>query len=176
MVYWFLIVCVLAGLVAFYLRSSARRSRYERLCALFGVDSSEWRLLGSDLGGSEDKLFLRGDGLVGVPDALFASRDGSRVLVGEAKVRHFKARRGRPRVRPYERFQVQLYMGLAARRYRCQVQSIIRYGDGFLVPVDADPEEYRYLLTLRAPFRRATRKMSSRSVHSPSASGALPHR
>lgn len=149
-----LIVVAVAVLAITALFRDRALSRSERLCRLFNLDPDKYELLGSDLGGGSDKIFLRGYGLSGVSDAVFRRRSDGHIIVGEAK-----SRRYRGAVTRYERFQVTLYIGLAERKYRTHVSAVMRYGCGTTVPVLADSDLFRELLALLPEYRRVSREL-----------------
>jgi hypothetical protein len=149
-----LVIVIVLVLVALAYASRKKTSREERLCTLFGLESDNHELLGSDLGGAKDKIFLRGDGVVGVPDALFRRREDRSIVVGEAKKRRFNGN-----VTDYERFQVVLYLGLAQRKFRQQASAVLRYGCGTCVPIEPDPECYRWLISTIPAYRKVAREI-----------------
>jgi hypothetical protein len=130
-----------------------RRSRSERLCRLFKLDPDEYELVGSDLGGSKKKIFLRADGIVGVPDAVFRHRSDKSIVVGEAKRRRYRGA-----LTDYERYQATLYLGLAHRKYRADVRGVMRYGCGRTFEVEPDALLYRELVARVPEYRRVARK------------------
>lgn len=144
-----LLIVVLLVALALWVRFSRVRSRDETFCELFGLDPGEYELVGSDLGGAKDKVFLRTPQLIGVPDAVFRHRRGLEIVIGEVKSRHYRGS-----ARKNERFQVTLYLGSAESVYRKPTRGILRYGCGTLVQVEYSPDLYSYLLSLLPTFRR----------------------
>ena len=129
-----------------------RRRRYSaRICRRWGLDPASVRVIASDLGRHRASWSLRADGLVGNPDALFRDRGNGRLIVGEAKSRHYKGS-----VTPYERYQVTLYLGMVERLYRRPAAAILLYGNGRRVPLDFDEDLYSRLLALIPRCRQAT--------------------
>ena len=106
-------------------------------------------LKGSDLSGGQDKLFLRGDGLVGVPDALFVHRDNAEIIIGEAKSRYHRGV-----ITDYERCQITLYMGVTGGNTGRRVRGLLRYGCGTVVPIAFDVDLYHQLFS-QVPACRA---------------------
>ena len=159
-----IVIVIVFVLVALLFRRRGKVSRSDRMCRLFGLDPSEYQLIGSDLGGGRDKLFLRGDGVVGAPDAVFRRRSDGEIVVGEAK-----SRRYRGSVSTYERYQVILYLGVSRRRYRRRVRGLIRYGCGTCVPLAFEETTYQNLIALIPEYRQVSRQIrrSSRSRSGP---------
>ena len=92
----------------------------------FGVSSVSFTLVSSDLGRSSSGRRLTAFGITGEADAVFISKSGQQVVVGEFKSRKFKGY-----VRPYELFQVMLYIGLAQHFFGASKASgVIAYADG----------------------------------------------
>ena len=149
-----LIIGTIALLVALLFRRRQKFSRSDRICGLFGLDPEEYQLVASDLGGGKDKIFIRNDGVVGVPDAIFRSLTDDSIIVGEAK-----SRRYRGSVSDYERYQVTLYLGASRRRFRNVSQGLIRYGCGTCVPIPFQEEAYWRLINLIPDYRRVARKI-----------------
>lgn len=111
--------------------------------ALFGLSPREWRVIGTDLGHHPNPVYLRAGPVHGAPDALFASRDGRRLIVGE-----LKSRRHRGHITDYERYQTTLYCGAALRQQKAvSVSALIRYADK-VVPLAYDNSLFRHLLDL----------------------------
>ena len=130
-----------------------RRRRYaERICRRWSLDPARVRVIASDLGRHRATWSMRADGLIGNPDVIFRDRNSRRLIVGEAKSRHFKGD-----VTPYERYQVTLYLGMAKRLYRMPATAIILFGNGRRVPVEFDPALYERLLTLLPDCRKDVR-------------------
>ena len=145
------ILCVYAAVLLYQKNAESRSSR---ICRLFDLDPQEYSLIGSDLGGSADKLFLRADGVVGAPDAIFRHNESGTIVVGEAKRRRYRGTTS-----DYELYQVVLYQGLAHRRYRTAVRGLLRYGCGRVVQIDPDGELYRNLIGLLPEYRRVAKSL-----------------
>lgn len=144
-----LFIVVLAGvLAALWGYSQWRRSVTLHVFRLFGLNTSEYELLGYDLGSRPKKVFLRADGLVGVPDAVFKHRADHHVLIGE-----FKSRAYRGHLTDYERYQMTLYQGVAQRRYRQRARGLFAFGCGRVVEHAFDPNTYAQLLPLANKLR-----------------------
>jgi len=148
-----LAILVVLGLV--YAQHFRSDSHGARICRLFDLDPVEYELVGTDLGGSRHKVYLKADGLVGVPDVVFRHRSTRAILIGEAKSRRFNGSVSR-----YEEYQVVLYMGLAWHRYRVPVSALIRYGCGQLVPLELDPDAYSSLVRLIPRYREAAKSLA----------------
>ena len=149
-----LTIVIVAIFVAAVLYGRGPSSRTERLCRLFNLDPSEYDLIGSDLGGSEDKVFFQADGIVGAPDAVFRRKADGTIVVGEAKRRSFRGA-----LTAYEHNQLTLYLGLAHRKYRTGVRGLMHYGCGSVVPVPPDGKLYRELLSLIPEYRRVSQRL-----------------
>ena len=118
----------------------------------FKLPRSEFEILGSDLPRLSNLPTIRliGDGLIGVPDIVFRSRDGSRIRIGERKG---YSSEGRPAWQyAAGNFQTILYMGLARQRWGAEVTGSILYYDGELVDVPWDASQYRWLVSLIPEF------------------------
>jgi len=124
------------------------------MCKLFELDADCFKLVGSDLGGSKNPLKLIEDGLIGVPDAVFRCIREERFVVGEAK-----SRRYRGYITPYERFQLTLYLGMAAKRFNMPVAGRLRYGCGTVVQINSDSATYQTLLDLLPRYRSLVREI-----------------
>jgi len=142
-----LLVVVAAGWRALHRPPAARA---EDLCRSFGLDPAGYRVLGADVGEFARPFGVRADGLIGRPDAVFLSRDGTEVIVGEVKSRHHRGR-----ITEYERYQMTLYLGAVRQRFRRHsVRGLLRFHD---VVVESRFEEstYQRLLSLIPDCRRA---------------------
>lgn len=148
-----LVIVLGVGLFWWLLRGD-NKSQSASLCDVFELPATEYTLIGTDLGGSENRVFLRADQVVGVPDAIFRGR-GS-IIIGEAKSRHYRGH-----LTDYENYQVQLYMGAASRTYRKPCRAKIRYGCGSVVPVEFDQSIYDRLLRLIPSCQDALGRMAS---------------
>jgi len=73
------------------------------------------------------------------------------IIVRKTKSRHYKGS-----LTPCQLYQVTLYLGMAARRYRQPARTILLFGDGRRVPVEFDPATYQHLLALFPDCRRDT--------------------
>lgn len=151
-----LVFGILIVAVVLWIRFARSRSRDLTLCEQFGLDPAEYELVGSDLGGSDDKVWLRTGQLIGVPDAVFRHRRGLEIVIGEVKSRYYRGA-----IKKYEHFQVVLYLGVAESVYRKPTRGVLKYGCGKLVPVEYSPDLYSYLLSLIPTFRRIQSKISS---------------
>ena len=129
-----------------------RRRHTERICRRWGLDPARVRVIASDLGRHRATWSMRADGLVGNPDAIFRDRTSRRLIVGEAKSRHYQGS-----ITPHERYQVTLYLGMAERLYRQPATAILLFGNGRRVPVEFDPATYQRLLALLPDCRKDTR-------------------
>jgi hypothetical protein len=135
-----------------WLRRGDRKSAELEMLALFDLPS-DFRVVGADMGQAQKPIYLRADGLMGGPDALFHSSSRNHWVVGE-----YKSRRYNGRIKPYERYQVILYTGMVRRSKRTSnVNGALRYTDK-LVPVPFDDELYRRLVGLIPEFQVATKK------------------
>ncbi|HRP05612.1 MAG TPA: hypothetical protein PLV87_11935, partial [Opitutaceae bacterium] len=144
-----LVILTLFVLVApLWVLYRSRLSAADHVFRLFGLNPAEYELVGYDLGNRPRKLFLRADGLVGVPDAVFRHRTDGHVVIGE-----FKSRSYRGRITDYERFQMTLYEGVAQRRYRRPARGLFAFGSGGVVEHSFDPDTYARLLPLADDLR-----------------------
>lgn len=140
-----MVLYVLAGLlvlaaVFFIMKANAASEVFSR----FGVSESTHQLLGSDLGGSTKGIRLSRYSINGMADAVFASKRAKELVVGE-----FKSRKYKGRVRYYEFYQVQLYMGHLAEKYPGHtIKGCLAYADG-RQPVNFDPAVYEGLIAMR---------------------------
>lgn len=130
------------------LRLKRRSTRDRDLRRAFKVPSG-YEVMGSDVGGEKYKGLIA-DGLIGRPDAWFCK--GGKMIVGE-----FKNRRYNGKVRPRERYQVTLYLGMLVSRYGAKrVQGHLRFRDK-TVRIKYDPKLYRRLLSMREDVVRLKR-------------------
>lgn len=149
---------ILAGLIAVAIIGLALLLRGRNtdsevvLCKDFGLNPNDYQVLSSDLGGKKTKVWLRADGVVGVPDAIIQHRRNKNIIIGEAKSRHFRGK-----IKPQERYQVTLYMGVTTKRYRKPTSGLLRYGCGTVVPLDPDPNTYEYLIALLPKYRKVAK-------------------
>lgn len=122
----------------------------EALCRAFGLDPGRYRVLGADVGAYPVKFFVRADGLIGCPDAVFLSDDDDELVCGEVKSRQYRST-----MTEYERFQMVLYQGaLSAMHPGRRVRGLVRYRDR-VSEAQYCPKTYRHLLSLAAEMRRA---------------------
>ena len=148
-------LAVVLGLVTLALFALLARRRPSaasatELCRSFGLDPARYRVLGADVGGFLVTFDVLADGLIGRPDAVFAAKDGSEVVVGEVKSRLHKNR-----ITRYERYQMTLYLGAVRSQLRTEaVRGLIRYRDG-VVEAPFCAETYRELLSLKPECQRA---------------------
>lgn len=110
----------------------------------FGVSSLTFTLVSSDLGRSSSGNRLTAFGITGEADAVFRSRNGNQIIVGE-----FKSRKYKGYVRPYEFFQTILYIGLARDHFSASKASgVIAYADG-KVEIAFDQAVFDALVSMR---------------------------
>lgn len=76
-----------------------------------------------DIGGAKGRYY-RYKNVVGVPDAVFKHPILPYYIVGEAKGRQFKNH-----VRPHERYQLQIYVGMIKSKTIGKVRGVLRYKD-----------------------------------------------
>jgi hypothetical protein len=150
-----LIAGVLALLAVLLLRppqssTAASPADDQALCRAFALDPQRYRVLGADVGGYPRKFYIRADGLIGCPDAVFLSHDDLEIVCGEVKARHHRSA-----MTDYERFQMVLYQGtLAAMHPGRRIRGLVRYRDR-VTEAQFCPKTYRRLLGLRAECRQA---------------------
>lgn len=138
-------VLILSLLTMVWLRAAPGRD----VCRRFGLSPWRYRTIGSDLGARKG-VYLRGRGIVGMPDALLQKRLGLARIVGEFKTRSL----GRSSVQRTERYQVVLYLGLQARWWR-KVSGVLVYGDGAKRQIEHDAELFERLVALAPEVRQA---------------------
>ena len=163
-----LIALAIAALGLYAVFRQSRRSQADRVFELFGLDPSEYELLGFDLGDGSRKITLKGLGLIGAPDALFRRCSDGRLLVGDLKTRRFRGSPSR-----YERFQMTLYMGVASHQYGAPADAVLRYACGRLEPVDFDPGCFEDLRAQIGPLRKAEAQFARRRRRSPRRRGGV---
>lgn len=84
-----------------------KRSSSAEIFSLFGLTDRCFRLVSTDLGGRKPRYRFRIRNLIGDADSIFNERvNENHYVVGE-----FKGRKFRGKVRVYEYYQLQLYMG-----------------------------------------------------------------
>lgn len=126
-----------------------RRGTNDELVGMFGLPP-DYRVLGTDLGGSKEQLTLRADGLIGKPDSAFHSSRRNHWVAGE-----YKSRKYYGKIRQRELYQVTMYVGMMRSLYRTEnVYGIIRFADK-AVRVPFDPVLYARLCELAPELRQA---------------------
>lgn len=134
------VVLLLLVAVYFYRKGAAPGDIFGQ----FGLSPGAFTLISSDLGDSAPRQMLRGNGVAGEPDALFAAKKSKKVVVGEFKSRKFKGF-----VRPYEFFQTMLYMGMARQVHNVsEAMGVIAYADA-RVHIHFDQDVYDAIVALR---------------------------
>jgi hypothetical protein len=122
----------------------------------FDLDPNQYVLMAADVGGYSKKIRLAANGVHGDPDALIRARQGDELIVGEVKSRAYKGT-----VRPYERYQLTLYLGAARRRYpRRQIHGLICYSNR-VVRLEYDDVLYRRLIALLPEYRKVARRLQT---------------
>jgi len=158
-----LIVFTLLVLVIIALRQLWQKYLDQPVFKLFSLSSSNYRLVGTDIGGRTDHAYLRSGPLGGVPDALFVNKRKRHGFIGEYKSRQNK---GRPSLR--EKYQVILYMGMAMEKYGLiEIKGAIRYREN-IVPVLFDASLYQRLRNLEGEVLLAKKKwipLDTRPLH-----------
>ena len=135
-----------AGVIGFVIWAIYRRAkrgpitRSDHICRVFKLNPKKHRLIGSDIGGGGDKVWLEEHSLVGIPDAVFEHIPSGHILIGEAKSRHHRGH-----VTDYERFQLTSYLGMAKQHYGAPVAGVLRYGCGKAIRCNYDPKIYQTL-------------------------------
>ena len=150
-------IAALSVLLTVYwiMKGRASPGQQRAVCALFELQPSEYQLIGTDLGGASKKYYLVGDGLIGVPDALFRFSVNRSIVVGEAKSRQYRGR-----VYKRERYQVMLYMGVAKRRFRKPVRGILRFRCGTCVEIPFSEDTYRFLKAQIPQYRKTVARFA----------------
>lgn len=145
----YIIVGLLVLIAAYFiLKASAGADIHSK----FGVSTTTHTLISTDLGGSTKVMKLSRDGVSGIPDAVFAKKNGKEILGAE-----FKSRKYRNRVRHYEFYQLTLYLGHLAHKYpNHTVTGCLAYADG-KVSVNFDPDVYQALIGMRSELVDALR-------------------
>lgn len=119
----------------------------------FGVPERSHTLISTDLGKVRSKIFLRRDGVTGVPDAVFESAGKKEVVAGEFKSRSFKGY-----VRYYELYQLMLYMGHLQARYPSHaIRGHLAYADNNVVIIFFDQALYDGLMSMKRELQAASR-------------------
>lgn len=146
----------LAGLVAVFvvvLYLFFQRQSDKEIYDKFGISSQVFNLVSSDLGKRKSRIFLRRNGVTGVPDAIFEATRGKQLVVGE-----YKSRTHKGYVRFNELYQVMLYMGhLQARYPSYTIWGCLAYADQ-RVSIAFDPELYQGLMDVAPEVKKALRK------------------
>ncbi|HHH9441273.1 TPA: hypothetical protein ACP32N_003210 [Pseudomonas aeruginosa] len=110
----------------------------------FGLSSSAYELVSTDLGKGYPRKRIGWRGVGGEPDAIFRHKHSDRVVVGE-----YKSRRWGRRMRPREYFQVVLYIGIARAHFKTNdVVGILAFNDKTL-DIEHQPELFFNLIQLR---------------------------
>jgi len=147
----FLFPVALVALVVIAIARALSPPRAKRICKEFGLDPKTHKLLGDDLGQKRGRIFLRADGVVGVPDAVFRDTAHDSLVIGEAKSRRFRGH-----IKDYERFQLILYMGASRRKFRnASVAGVFRFGCGSTIAMPFDEAVYRELIALIPRYKAA---------------------
>lgn len=120
---------------------------------LFGVSPREYRLLGTELGGSKKAYFLSYLGLTGTPDVTFVSiADEDNYIVGEYVDRNHKRA-----VKYSEYYRIIGYMGCIKKNsLSVEVRGLIAYPDG-VVSVKYNQEVFEALVSIASEREEALR-------------------
>jgi len=134
---------VLLAVVFFFQKQTATGEVFTR----FGLRESAYRMLSTDLGKSEGRIKLSSYGINGIADAVFEAMSGKEIVVGE-----FKSRKYRQKVKLYEFYQIQMYLGHLQSLYpKHHIRGVLAYADG-KVSVTFDPTVYEGLISLRPEY------------------------
>lgn len=148
-----------AILLYLFLRARAPKDVFKQ----FSLSSSQWSLLGSDLGKGYSPRQLSAYGVAGIPDAIFQGRRTGQIVVGE-----YKNRLHKDFVHRREYYQVMLYIGLAMSAYRTtNVIGVLSYRDR-CIQVTFDQAVFDALVELRyEPSESLTKRrpVNDRPLH-----------
>jgi len=152
----FIVSVVLGLILAGLLLTHSAPADHAGILERFNLDPKDYVLMAADVGGYSKKIRLSANGAHGDPDALIRARVGDELIVGEVKSRAYRGT-----VRPYERYQLTLYLGAACRRYpRQRVYGLICYSNR-VVRLDYDDVLYRQLIGLIPEYRKAVRRLQT---------------
>lgn len=155
------ILAIIAGAFALYLvlRAKAPLDIFKQ----FSLSSTQWTIVGTDLGKGHPRKRLSALGVGGEPDAIFRGKRTTQIVVGE-----FKNRKYQGYVRRREYYQVMLYIGLAREVYGVSnVVGLLSYRDE-CVKIPFDESLFRALIAIRVevPISLKYRKpKDSRPLH-----------
>lgn len=136
------LLIVLAVAVLLYLALKGR-SR-DDIFSTFGLSTSEYELISTDLGKGHPRKRIGWRGVGGEPDAIFQHKRSGKLVVAE-----FKSRRWAKRIRPREYFQVVLYIGIARVEFRTNnVVGILAFNDKSF-EIEHQSELFSSLIQLR---------------------------
>lgn len=114
----------------------------------FGLNATDWKILGHDLGRGASPYHVKALGLIGTPDFVAQHKRSKRIKAFDYKHRTYKGK-----TRDYEIYQVTLYCIALEQMHRgFKVEGAIRYKNK-VVEVSLSSRTKSYLLSLREPFR-----------------------
>lgn len=145
-----LVLVVALGLILYCiwaaLSACAKHASDRVILNKFDLASEHYYIIGTDLGGRDNKIFLRFLPIIGAPDAVFRGKSNKRVIVGE-----FKGRKFRGIVRLYEYYQIMLYLGMARKTYKKEVAGKLAFTDKVL-DIEFDPATFEALVNLARKY------------------------
>ena len=148
------ILLLVAGYLFWRLFLRPQPSANALILKRFNLDPLRYSLLAADVGGHTKKIRLAANGVHGDPDAIIRARESDELIIGEVKSRAYRGA-----VRPYERYQVTLYLGAAHRRYpRRKIHGLICYSNR-VIRLDYDDVLYRQLIALIPEYKNAVCRM-----------------
>jgi len=135
--------------------------RTHRIKLVFGIPWYYW-LFSADIAGQKAVKPLIKDGVIGSPDGIFFNPLKWQLVICE-----FKSRRFNKKCTLRERYQIQLYLGMAKSWYCPKVIGRIAYSGGTLI-VPFEPIIYKSLINLIPEAVQATKTWQlkdSRPLH-----------
>lgn len=151
------LICALIALAIVYLIKKQAASG--EVHARFGLKSSAYSLLSTDLGKSQGRIKLSRFGINGIADAVFKANSGNVIVAGE-----FKSRKYRGKVKLHEFYQLMLYLGhLQAEYPKASVRGVLAYADG-RVSIAYDHAVYEGLVGLRDDYWQTVKRRNAGAI------------
>ncbi|MBM3105748.1 hypothetical protein IIE18_11405 [Pseudomonas sp. V1] len=136
------ILAIVAAALFLYLALKGKSK--DDIFRTFGLDSTSYELVGTDLGKGHARKRISAHGVSGEPDAIFRHKRTGRLIVCE-----YKSRRWNRRMRPREYFQIVLYVGISREQFRTDdVIGILAFKDKTL-EIEHNPTLCASLIQLR---------------------------
>lgn len=138
-----------AGLILALLHYHWPTSKEDVLLKRFGLNPSDWKILGHDLGRGGNPYHVKALGLVGKPDFVAKHRKQRKIKAFDYKHRTYKGQ-----TRKYEEYQVALYCLALEQMHRgYAVEGAVRYKNK-IVSIQLSTRTRNYLLEMRDQFRK----------------------